>query len=108
MTTTTATKAGRRPTLSLRPFDDRVVILPKAEEQAMRGGLHIPDSARERPTQGEVLAVGPGRWQDGIRVQMDVGVGDTVVYGQYSGTPYRVGDDDLVIVKSSDILARIG
>jgi chaperonin GroES len=84
------------------------VILPNAEEQAMRGGLHIPDSARERPTQGEVLAVGPGRWQDGIRVQMDVGVGDTVVYGQYSGTPYRVGDDDLVIVKSSDILARIG
>ena len=81
MTTTTATKAGRRPTLSLRPFDDRVVILPKAEEQAMRGGLHIPDSARERPTQGEVLAVGPGRWQDGIRVQMDVGVGDTVVLG---------------------------
>jgi chaperonin GroES len=108
MTTTTATKAGRRPALSLRPFDDRVVVLPKEEEQAMRGGLHIPDSARERPTQGEVLAVGPGRWQDGIRVQMDVGVGDTVVYGQYSGTPYRVGDDDLVIVKSSDILARIG
>jgi chaperonin GroES len=105
---TTATKPRTRPKISLQPFDDRVVILPKEEEQAMRGGLHIPDSARERPTQGEVLAVGPGRWEDGIRVQMDISVGDTVVYGQYSGTPYRVGDDDLVIVKGSDILASIG
>jgi chaperonin GroES len=105
---TTATRPGARPKISLRPFDDRVVILPKEEEQAMRGGLHIPDSAREKPTQGEVLAVGPGRWQDGTRVQMDLSVGDTVVYGQYSGTPYRVGDEDLVIVKGSDILARIG
>ena len=105
---TTATKPGTRSKIGLQPFDDRVVLLPKSEEQAMRGGLHLPDSARERPTQGEVLAVGPGRWQDGIRVQMDISVGDTVVYGQYSGTPYRVGDDDLVIVKGSDILARIG
>jgi len=105
---TTTTKPRMRPKLSLQPFDDRVVILPKEEGQAMRGGLHIPDSARERPTQGEVLAVGPGLWQDAIRVQMDMRVGDTVVYGQYSGTPYRVGNDDLVIVKGSDILARIG
>jgi len=105
---TTATKPRTRPKISLQPYDDRVVVLPKSEEQAMRGGLHIPDSAREKPTQGEVLAVGPGRWQDGIRVQMDISVGDTVVYGQYSGTPYRVGDEDFVIVKGSDILARIG
>jgi chaperonin GroES len=105
---TTATKPRMRPKIRLQPFDDRVVILPKDEEQAMRGGLHIPDSARERPTQGEVLAVGPGRWQDAIRIQMDISVGDIVVYGQYSGTPYRVGNDDLVIVKGSDILAKIG
>ena len=105
---TTAPKPATRPKLSLRPLDDRVVILPKEEEKAMRGGLHIPDSARERPTLGEVLAVGPGRFEKGIRVQMDISVGDTVVYGQYSGTPYRVGDDELVIVKASDILARIG
>lgn len=104
----TAIKPGARPKVSVQPFDDRVVILPKEEEPTMRGGLHIPDSARETPTEGEVLAVGPGRWQDGIRVEMDISVGDTVVYGQYSGTPYRSGDDDLVIVKGSDILARIG
>jgi chaperonin GroES len=104
----TATKPGARPKVGLQPFDDRVVILPKEEEQTMRGGLHIPDSARERPTQGEVLAVGPGGWQNGIRIELDISVGDNVVYGQYSGTPYRVGDDDLVIVKGSDILARIG
>ena len=105
---TTATKPRARPKITLQPFDDRVLIHPKAEERAMRGGLYIPDTAREKPTQGEVLAVGPGRFEKGVRVQMDVRVGDTVVYGQYSGTPYQVGEDELVIVKASDILARIG
>ena len=105
---TTSPKPATRPKISLQPLDDRVVILPKQPESAMHGGLHIPDSARERPTQGEVLAVGPGEWQSAIRVQMDIHVGDTVVYGHYSGAPYGVGNDDLVIVKGSDILARIG
>jgi chaperonin GroES len=105
-TMTTATKSP--PKTRLHPLDDRVIILPAEEEKAMRGGLYIPDSAREKPTRGEVLAVGPGRFERGARVKMEVAVGDEVVYGQYSGTPYRVDDEDYVIVKASDILARIG
>ena len=105
---TTATKPRTKTKIALHPLEDRVLILPVDERTVMRGGLHIPESAREKPTQGEVLAVGPGRFEKGERVKMDVGVGDTVVYGQYSGTPYQLGDDEFVIVKASDILARIG
>jgi chaperonin GroES len=74
----------------------------------MRGGLYIPDTAKEKPTQGKVLAVGPGRIEKGQRVKMDVQAGDKVIYGKYSGTPYEVGDDELIIIKASDILAKIG
>jgi chaperonin GroES len=74
----------------------------------MRGGLYIPDTAKEKPTQGQVLAVGPGRIEKGERVKMDVQAGDKVIYGKYSGTPYEVGDDELIIIKASDILAKIG
>ena len=102
----TATKA--EPGLKIHPLEDRVVILPAEEAEAMRGPLYIPDTAKEKPTQGEVLAVGPGRFEKGERVKIDLGVGDTVIYGQYSGTPYRVGDDELIIIKASDILARLG
>lgn len=105
---TTATKPKTRTKMTLHPLEDRVLILPTDEQPGMRGGLYIPDTAREKPTQGEVLAVGPGRFEKGERVKMDIGVGDTVVYGQYSGTPYHLGNDDFVIVKASDILARIG
>jgi chaperonin GroES len=101
-----ATKAT--PKIKIHPLEDRVVILPTEEAETMRGPLYIPDTAKEKPTQGEVLAVGPGRFRKGERVKMDVGVGDTVVYGKYSGTPYQVGDDELIIIKASDILARIG
>jgi chaperonin GroES len=96
------------PKTKLHPLEDRVVILPAEEAETMRGPLYIPDTAKEKPTQGEVLAVGPGRFEKGERVKMDVEVGDTVVYGKYSGTPYQVGDDELIIIKASDILARIG
>jgi len=102
----TATKA--RPKIKIQPLEDRVVILPAEEVETMRGPLYIPDTAKEKPTQGEVLAVGPGRIEKGERVKIDVGVGDTVIYGQYSGTPYRVGEDELIIIKASDILAKIG
>jgi chaperonin GroES len=102
----TAIKA--RPKIKIHPLEDRVVILPAEEAETMRGPLYIPDTAKEKPTQGEVLAVGLGRFEKGERVKMDVEVGDTVVYGKYSGTPYQVGDDELIIIKASDILARIG
>jgi chaperonin GroES len=85
-----------------------VVILPDDEAETMRGRLYIPDTAKEKPTQGEVLAVGPGRIEKGQRVKMDVQTGDKVIYGKYSGTPYEVGDDELIIIKASDILAKIG
>ena len=101
-----ATKAT--PKIKIRPLEDRVVILPAEEAETMRGPLYIPDTAKEKPTQGEVLAVGPGRFEKGERVKMEIGVGDTVVYGKYSGTPYQVGDDELIIIKASDVLAKVG
>jgi chaperonin GroES len=102
----TATKA--KPKIKIHPLEDRVVILPDDEAETLRGGLYIPDTAKERPTQGTVLAVGPGRIERGQRVKMDVQAGDKVIYGKYSGTPYQVGDDELIIIKASDILAKIG
>jgi chaperonin GroES len=102
----TATKA--KPKIKIHPLEDRVVILPGDEAETLRGGLYIPDTAKERPTQGAVLAVGPGRIERGQRVKMDVQAGDKVIYGKYSGTPYQVGDDELIIIKASDILAKIG
>jgi chaperonin GroES len=103
MSTTTKTK----PTINVRPLEDRVVILPSNETDSMRGRLYIPDTAREKPTQGEVIAVGPGRLEKGQRVKMDVQAGDRVLYGKYSGTPYEMGGDEMIIIKASDILATI-
>ena len=102
----TATK-GKTAT-KLQPLEDRVVIEPSEEAESMRGGLYIPDTAKEKPTQGEVIAVGPGRFEKGARVAMDLKVGDKVIYGKYSGTPFQLGDDEVIIIKASDILAKIG
>ena len=103
-----ATKTKIKPKIKIQPLEDRVVILPAEEAGTMRGPLYIPDTAKEKPTQGEVLAVGPGRIEKGERVKIEIGVGDTVLYGKYSGTPYQAGEDELIIVKASDILAKIG
>jgi chaperonin GroES len=73
----------------------------------MRGGLYIPDTAKEKPTQGEVIAVGPGRLEKGQRVPVDLKVGDSVIYGKYSGTPFQLGDEEVIIIKASDVLAKI-
>jgi chaperonin GroES len=102
----TTTKA--KPKIKIHPLEDRVVIMPDDEGESMRGGLYIPDTAKEKPTQGEVIAVGPGRFEKGERIKLDLAVGDKVIYGKYSGTPYTVGDDEVIIIKSSDILAKIG
>jgi len=101
----TATKG--KPALKLQPLEDRVVIQPSDEAEAMRGGLYIPDTAKEKPTQGEVIAVGPGRFEKGTRVPMELKVGDQVIYGKYSGTPYTVEGDEYVIIKASDVLAKL-
>ncbi len=102
----TATKS--KPKVSIKPLEDRVVIMPSEESETMRGGLYIPDTAKEKPTQGEVIAVGPGRMDKGTRVPMELSVGDKVIYGKYSGTPFQLGDDEVIIIKASDILAKIG
>ena len=102
----TATKA--KPSLKLQPLEDRVVIMPSDEAETMRGGLYIPDTAKEKPTQGEVLAVGPGRVEKGTRVPMELKVGDQVIYGKYSGTPYAYEGEEYVIIKATDVLAKLG
>jgi chaperonin GroES len=103
----TATKA--KPKIKIHPLEDRVVILPDDETATMRGGLYIPDTAKEKPTQGEVVAVGPGRIEKGERIKMELAVGDRVIYGKYSGTPFNLEDGtEVMIIKASDVLAKIG
>jgi chaperonin GroES len=97
-----------KPKLKIHPLEDRVVIWPDDESETMRGGLYIPDTAKEKPTQGEVVAVGPGRVEKGTRVPMDLKVGDKVLYGKYSGTNITLDGEEVVIVKASDILAKLG
>ena len=97
-----------KPKTKLHPMEDRVVIMPTDEAESMRGGLYIPDTAKEKPTQGEVIAVGPGRVEKGARVAMDLKVGDTVIYGKYSGTPFTLDGEEVIIIKASDVLAKIG
>jgi len=97
-----------KPKTKLQPMEDRVVIMPTDEAEAMRGGLYIPDTAKEKPTQGEVIAVGPGRIEKGSRIAMDLKVGDTVIYGKYSGTPFTLDGEEVIIIKASDVLAKIG
>ncbi|MDX2261437.1 MAG: co-chaperone GroES [Gemmatimonadales bacterium] len=94
--------------LAITPLEDRVVIMPTEEAESMRGGLYIPDTAKEKPTQGEVLAVGPGRFEKGERVPVDLKVGDRVLYGKYSGTPFTIDGDEVMILKASDVLAKLG
>jgi chaperonin GroES len=101
----TATKA--KPAIKIQPLEDRVVIMPADDGESMRGGLYIPDTAKEKPTQGEVIAVGPGRVEKGARIPMDLKVGDKVIYGKYSGTPYAVEGDEVIIIKASDVLAKL-
>ena len=103
-----ATAAKNKTNLKVQPLEDRVVVIPSEEAESMRGGLYIPDTAKEKPTQGEVLAVGPGRVEKGERVPMDLKVGDKVIYGKYSGTTITLEGEEVVIIKASDVLAKIG
>ena len=100
--------AGAKSKQTISPLEDRVVIRPADEGESMRGGLYIPDTAKEKPTQGDVLAVGPGRFEKGARVPVDLKVGDTVIYGKYSGTPFTIDGKEVMILKASDVLAKLG
>src|SRR5665213_1757358 len=92
----------------VKPLADRVVIKALEETEQMRGGLFIPDTAKEKPQQGEIVAVGPGRYEDGKLVPMSLKVGDKVLYGKYSGTEVTINNDQLLILRETDVLAVIG
>jgi len=97
-----------RSKMKIHPLADRVAIRPLEETEQMRGGLYIPDTAKEKPMQGEVIAVGPGRVEKGERIPCELKVGDRVLYGKYSGTEVKMDDEEILIVKESDVLAKIG
>jgi len=93
---------------TLKPMGDRVVVKPKGREETTASGIVLPDPATEKPQQGEVLSVGPGRLLDnGKRVELDVKVGDTVLFAKYSGTEFKLESDDLLILNERDVLAVI-
>jgi chaperonin GroES len=92
----------------VQPLADRIVVKALEETEQMRGGLYIPDTAKEKPQQGEVVAVGPGRMTDeGKRVPSELKAGDRVLYGKYSGTEVTVGDEQYLILREADVLAVI-
>ena len=95
--------------VKLQPLADRLVVKPIEREEVSRGGIVLPDTAKEKPQEGEVMAVGPGRLsEDGKRIAMEVKVGDIVIYTKYGGTEIKIEGEELVILRESDILARKG
>ena len=93
--------------VKLQPLADRLVVKPIEREEVTKGGIVLPDTVKEKPQEGEILAVGPGRLSDdGKRIAMDVKVGDIVIYAKYGGTEIKIEDEDLVILRESDILAK--
>lgn len=95
--------------MNLQPLEDRIVVRPSEGEEMTASGLVIPDSAKEKPQQGEVLAVGPGKRSDttGDVIAMDVAAGDTVIYSKYGGTEVSSGGEDLLILSARDVLAIV-
>jgi chaperonin GroES len=94
--------------MNLRPLHDRVIVKRVEEERTTAGGIVIPDSATEKPIRGEVLAVGNGKiLEDGSKRELDIKVGDTVLFGKYSGTEVKVNDDELLVMREDDIMAVI-
>ena len=93
--------------VKLQPLADRVVVKPNEKEEKTKSGIYIPDTVKERPQEGKVIAVGPGRLsEDGKRIAMDIKVGDTVIYAKYGGTEIKIEEEDLIILRESDILAK--
>jgi chaperonin GroES len=94
--------------MNFKPLHDRIAIKPKAGQEKTSGGIIIPDTAQEKPMQGEVISVGSGaRNQDGNIVPLEIKVGDVVMYGKWGGTEIKIGGDDLVIMKESDVIGII-
>ena len=99
--TATATK------VNIKPLEDRIVVQAVEAEQTTASGLVIPDTAKEKPQEGTVLAVGPGRFEDGQRLPLDVAVGDTVIYSKYGGTEVKYNGEEYLILSARDVLAVI-
>jgi chaperonin GroES len=92
---------------SLEPLEDRIVVKPGEEEETTVSGIVIPDTAKEKPQEGEVVAVGPGRFEDGNRIPMDVKAGDKVIYSKYGGTEVKIEGDEYLILSARDVLAIV-
>ena len=93
--------------IKLQPLADRLVVRPIEKEEVTKGGLVLPDTVKEKPQEGEILAAGPGRLsEDGNRIAMDVAVGDIVIYAKYGGTEIKIEEEELVILRESDVLAK--
>jgi chaperonin GroES len=93
--------------LKIFPLADRVAIRPQEEMNELRGGLYIPDTAKEKPIQGDIIAVGPGRLEKGQRVPMELKVGDRVVYGKYTGSQVELDDEEIILIKETDVIAKL-
>ncbi len=91
----------------LEPLDDRIVVKPGEEEETTISGIVIPDTAKEKPQEGEVVAVGPGRFEDGKRIPMDVKTGDKVLYSKYGGTEVKIGGEEYLVLSARDVLAIV-
>ena len=98
---TTATK------VAIKPLDDRIVVQASEAETTTASGLVIPDTAKEKPQEGTVVAVGPGKFEDGVRVPMDISVGDKVLYSKYGGTEVKYSGEEYLVLSSRDVLAII-
>ncbi|HEX6507586.1 MAG TPA: co-chaperone GroES [Chloroflexota bacterium] len=101
MATETKTK------LDIQPLGDRVVVRPAEAESQRPSGIYVAETAKEKPQKGTILAVGPGRWEDGKVEPMNVQVGDTVLFAKYAGTEIRLDDEDVLIMSQKDVLAKI-
>ena len=93
--------------IKIRPLDDRVVVSPLEAEEVTAGGIVLPDSAQEKPQRGTIVAVGPGRVENGTKIEMTVKEGDTVLYGKYAGTEIALDAEDVLIMRESDILGIV-
>ncbi|MCL6454128.1 MAG: co-chaperone GroES [Alicyclobacillus sp.] len=91
----------------VKPLADRVVVRPLDREEKTASGIFLPDTAKEKPQEGEIVAVGPGRVEDGKRIELEVKVGDRVIFSKYAGTEIKIGEDEVLILRESDILAIV-
>ncbi len=102
MTTTVKTSTN------IKPMSDRILIRPTEQEESTKSGIYLPDTARERPQEGEVIAVGPGRYlNNGKRLEMELKTGDKIIYSKYAGTEIEADDGELLLMGASDVLSKI-